>query len=79
MLSENDIELLNKSSRGESLLLIAPKGREFEESFQRIALENSEISVLTRDGEELEVVLKIEDIAANIKNGLWEIREACQL
>ena len=76
MLSQNDIDLLNSSSKGEVILLIAPKGREFEDNFQRIVIENSKISILTKKGDELPAVLRMEDVATNLEDGLWEIREA---
>ncbi len=79
MLTENDIELLNKSSMGKSILFIAPTGKDFEENFQRIVIDNSEISILTNSGEELEAALRIEDIADNLKDGSWEIREAHEI
>ncbi len=76
MLSENDIELLNESSKGKVLLLIAPEGKDFEIGIQRIIIENSELSILTNDGDLMDNIITMEDVAANLKSGLWEIREA---
>ena len=76
MLTQNDIDLLNKSSKGESVLLISPVGREFEENFQRIVIDDSVITILTKKGDELESSLRMEDVSTNIEDELWEIREA---
>ena len=75
MLTQNDIDLLNKSSKGESVLLIAPVGREFEDNFQRILVDDSKITIMTKKGDELESMLRMEDVATNIEDGLWGIRE----
>ncbi|MCK5613259.1 hypothetical protein KAR91_65910 [Candidatus Pacearchaeota archaeon] len=76
MLSDNDSELIDRSSQGKATLLIAPIDREFGSGTQRLMIDSGEVSTISNNGEECNATVGIEDITKQIREGEWEIREA---